>query len=162
MALFLSTFINKIDSKGRISVPAQFRMALSNAALLGTEFSGVIIYESFVNSCIEGCDIGRIKRLSDSIDELDPFSESRDAFATTILGGAVQLAFDSDGRVILPANLIAVADLKDKAVFVGKGTTFEIWQPERFEEYAKKAKENAKDNRNLLRLSKVKIEAKTE
>lgn len=147
MALFLSTFTNKIDSKGRISVPAQFRMALS-----GTDFSGVVVYESFVNSCIEGCDIGRIKQLSDSIDELDPFSETRDAFATTILGGSVQLAFDSDGRVILPPNLIKMANLKDKAVFVGKGATFEIWQPEKFDEYAKKAKENAKDNRNLLRL----------
>ena len=70
------------------------------------------------------------------------------------MGGAVQLAFDSDGRVVLPTNLIEIAGLKDKAVFVGKGVTFEIWQPERFEEYAKKAKENAKDNRNLLRLSK--------
>jgi MraZ protein len=153
MALFLSTFTNKIDSKGRISVPAQFRMAVGN-----TDFAGIVVYESFVNECVEGCDINRISQLSESIDELDPFSETRDAFATTILGGAVQLAFDSDGRVILPSNLIKMAGLKDKAVFVGKGATFEIWQPEKFEEYAKKAKENAKDNRNLLRLSRVKKE----
>ncbi|MBU6338620.1 MAG: cell division/cell wall cluster transcriptional repressor MraZ [Rickettsiales bacterium] len=147
MALFLSTFTNKIDSKGRVSVPAQFR-----ASLVNNDFSGVIVYESFINDCIEGCDIERIKLLSESIDKLDPFSEERDSFATAILGGSMQLSLDSDGRVILPENLLKKAKLKDKAVFVGKGPTFEIWQPEKFEIYVSKAKENAKAQRSLLRL----------
>lgn len=148
MALFLSTFTNKIDSKGRVSVPAQFRLSLMNK-----DFAGVVMYESFVNSCIEGCDIDRIKLLSESIDGLDPFSEERDSFATAILGGSVQLSLDSDGRVIVPEKLLVKADIKDKAVFVGKGPTFEIWQPERFEDYAAKARQNAKEKRGLLRLN---------
>ncbi len=148
MALFLSTFINKIDSKGRVSVPAQFRMSLSK------DFSGIVVYESFINECIEGCDIERIKRLSDSIDNLDPFSEERDAFATTILGSAMQLAMDADGRVILPESLLKKTAIKDKALFVGKGPTFEIWHPERFEDYLVKAKASAKEKRGMLRLNK--------
>lgn len=146
MALFLSTFVNKIDRKGRVSVPAQFR-----ACLTAQDFSGIIVYESFINDCIEGCDLNRIKDLSNSIDNLDPFSEERDAFATAILGSAVQLAFDSDGRVILPQNLIVKAEIKDEAVFVGKGSTFEIWQPARFEKYLIKSKQSAKEKRNLLK-----------
>lgn len=149
MALFLSTFSNKIDSKGRVSVPAQFRLSLTNE-----NFSGIVVYESFVNECIEGCDMDRIKRLSDSIDNLDPFSDERDAFATTILGGAVQLSFDTDGRVILPESLLKKSAIKDRVVFVGKGPTFEIWQPEKFENYAAKAKESAKEKRSLLQLKK--------
>ncbi len=149
MALFLSNFTNKIDKKGRVSVPAQFRLAVSNQ-----DFSGIIVYESFINQSIEGCDIDRIKQLSESIDELDPFSETRDAFAASILGGSVQLSFDSDGRVILPEALIEFANLKDKATFVGKGKTFEIWQPETFSSYMQDAKNKAKDNRGLLRLAK--------
>jgi MraZ protein len=152
MALFLSTFTNKIDSKGRVSVPAQFRQSLNNLALNNKDFSGIVIYESFVNDCIEGCDIDRIKLLSESIDNLDPFSEERDSFATTILGGAIQISLDSDGRVILPEALLKKAKIKDKVVFVGKGPTFEIWQPEKFEIYASKAKESAKEKRSLLRL----------
>lgn len=151
MALFLSTFTNKIDSKGRVSVPAQFRLSLNNS-LSSKDFSGIIIYESFVNDCIEGCDIDRIKLLSESIDNLDPFSEERDSFATAILGGAIQLSLDSDGRVILPEALLKKAKIKDKAVFVGKGPTFEIWQPEKFATYVTKAKESAKEKRSLLRL----------
>lgn len=97
----------------------------------------------------------RIEKLSQSIDTLDPFSEERDAFATSILGGCVQLSFDSDGRVNLPAELIEQADLSEKAVFVGKGQTFEIWKPETFEEYAKKARQIAKDKRASLSLARA-------
>jgi MraZ protein len=149
MALFISTFFNKIDAKGRVSVPSQFRSSLNNQ-----DFSGIIVYESFINQCIEGCDIGRIRNISESIDNLDPFSEERDAFATTILGGSTQLAIDSDGRVILPEFLIKKAKIKNIATFVGKGSTFEIWNPQIFEEYMQKAKKHAKEKRNLLHLQK--------
>ena len=149
MALFLSNFTNKIDKKGRVSVPAQFRQTVSDQ-----DFLGIIVYESFINQSIEGCDIERVRQLSDSIDELDPFSETRDAFATSILGGSVQLPFDADGRVILPDSLIEFANLNDGATFVGKGKTFEIWKPESFTDYMKKAKDRAREERGSLRLTK--------
>lgn len=147
MALFLSNFTNKVDAKGRVSVPSQFRISL-----VKENVSSMVIYESFINECIEGCDLDRIQRLSDSIDNLDPFSEERDAFATVVLGGSMQLSIDSDGRIIIPENLLKKAKITDSAVFVGKGATFEIWQPASFEEYMNKAKSEAKNKRNLLRL----------
>ena len=149
MALFLSTFTNKVDAKGRVSVPAQFR-----ASLVNENYSTMVVYESFINQCIEGCDIERIKKISESIDNLEPFSEERDAFATAVLGGSVQLSIDGDGRVILPENLLKTAKIKDNAVFVGKGSTFEIWEPKRFAIYLEKAKAEAKLKRNMLRLNK--------
>ncbi len=149
MALFLSTFTNKVDAKGRVSVPAQFR-----ASLVNDNYSTMVVYESFINQCIEGCDIERIKKISESIDNLEPFSEERDAFATTVLGGSVQLSIDGDGRVILPENLLKTAKIKDNAVFVGKGSTFEIWEPKSFDIYLEKAKAEAKLKRNMLRLNK--------
>jgi len=147
VALFLSTFINKVDSKGRVSVPSQFRASLVNG-----NNSAMVVYESFINQSIEGCDLERIKKLSESIDNLEPFSEERDAFATAVLGGSVQLSIDGDGRIILPENLLKTAKIKDSAVFIGKGATFEIWEPISFEKYMQKAKEEAKLKRNLLRL----------
>ncbi len=149
MALFLSTFTNKIDSKGRVSVPSQFRSSLVNP-----DFSGVVVYESFVNDCIEGCDIDRIRKISESIDNLDPFSQDRDALATALLGGSFQLSIDADGRVILPDSLLKKAKIKNTAVFVGKGPTFEIWNPEKFEEYMSKSKKDARGKLDLVRLKK--------
>ncbi len=147
MALFLSTFVNKVDKKGRVSVPAPFRAVLMNQA-----FGGIIAYSSFVNPCIEACSMERLERLSSSIDTLDPYSDERDAFATTILGGSVQLPFDGEGRVLLPESLLQNAKIDEQAVFVGKGATFEIWQPAAFELYSQKARDLAKEQRATLRL----------
>jgi MraZ protein len=105
-----------------------------------------------VYDCIEASGIDRIEKLSESIDSLDPFSEERDAFATSILGGCQQMSFDADGRVLLPESLIEAAELTEKAVFVGKGQTFEIWTPEKFEDYATAAREMAKAKRGALSL----------
>lgn len=130
-------------------MPAQFRSSLANQ-----DFSGIVVYESFINDCVEGCDLERIKKLSESIDNLDPFSEERDAFATAVLGGSVQLSMDVDGRVILPEALLKKAKIKNEAVFVGKGATFEVWNPQQFEVYMEKSKKEAKAKRNLLRIAK--------
>ncbi len=146
--LFLSTYINKVDKKGRVSVPVAFRSSLSTQI-----FSGIVAYNSFINPCIEACGLSRIEFLSQTIDSLDPYSEARDAFATTILGESVQLPFDGEGRVILTEELIATANISDKACFVGKGATFEIWRPESFEEYAARAREIAKQSRTLLQFN---------
>lgn len=149
MALFLSTYQNKIDKKGRVSIPAPFR-----AVLAKEDFQGIIAYSSFVNPCIEACGVQRISRLNASIDLLDPFSAERDAFATSILGGSVQIAFDGEGRVMLPADLLEASKITDLATFVGKGETFEIWNPKQFAEYAERARALAKNARATLQLSK--------
>lgn len=151
--LFLSTYINKIDKKGRVSVPALFRSSLAKQ-----DFPGIIAYNSFVNPCIEACGISRIEVLSQTIDNLDPYSETRDAFATAILGGCLQLAFDGEGRVILPESLIEFAKLDEQACFVGKGATFEIWHPDIFKEYFSNARELAKNNRHSLQFSSRGVE----
>ena len=57
--MFLSTYENKLDKKGRVSVPASFRSYLSN---LG--YNGVICYPSFNNTSIEACSQDRIEKIS--------------------------------------------------------------------------------------------------
>lgn len=93
----------------------------------------------------------RIAKLNQRIEMLDPFSEERDAFATTLFGESVQLGFDSEGRVMLPEALIKAASLADQAVFIGKGETFEIWEPKSFEAHVARARELARDKRYQLR-----------
>ena len=99
--MFLSTYENKIDKKGRVSVPASFRSYLSN---LG--YNGAICYPSFNNQSIEACAQDRIEKLSASIDSLSPFEEKRDYFATSILSESINLQFDSEGRISLSTKLL--------------------------------------------------------
>lgn len=144
--LFLSTYHNRIDKKGRVSIPAQFR-----AVLASQEFPGIVAYASPINPCIEGCGMNRIMKLNQRMERFDPYSEERDAFATTIFGESVQLAFDPEGRITLPQELISEAGLSDLATIVGKGEIFEIWEPKSFEAHAKRARELVKENRAKLR-----------
>ncbi len=147
MSIFLSTYINKIDKKGRVSVPAAYRTVTAKE-----NFHGIIAYPSFVHECIEACGISRIEKISEAIDTMDPYSEDRDAFAAAILGEAQQLGFDNEGRVTLSEQLIEKAKLKDQAIFVGKGQTFEIWNPDNYNKYARNARDIAKQNRGKLSL----------
>jgi MraZ protein len=146
MALFLSTFQNKIDKKGRVSVPASFRQVVARE-----EFNGIVAYPSFINPCIEACSMTRMEKLSQRIEELDAFSEERDAFATAILGGSVQLSFDGEGRVLIPELLIVEANLSDNALFIGKGETFEIWEPKAFAEHSMRSRQLAREKRGQIR-----------
>lgn len=146
LALFLSTFVNRIDRKGRISVPAQFRTVLG-----AQSFSGVIVFPSFVAPAIEASGIDHIERLSAGIDQFDPFSDEHDAFAISILADSHQLPFDSEGRIMLPDVLREHAGMSDRAAFVGRGATFQIWEPEAFRACQEEARKRARDGRTSLR-----------
>lgn len=147
MALFLSTFINKIDRKGRISIPAAFRSALN-----GKGFSGAVLFPSLNHQAIEGWGMDQMEELSAGIDAFDPFSDERDAFTLSILADSYQLPFDTEGRILLPTKLIEHANLDSSAAFVGRGSTFQIWEPTALNESQKDARKRAKAERQTLKL----------
>lgn len=149
MNLFLSTYINKVDKKGRVSVPASFRSVMKEQ-----ELTGIVIRQSFINNCIEACSIKRIESLNKVIEQMDVFSETKDAFAMSLLGESVQLSFDPDGRVLLPSEILHNINVSDQAAFVGKGAVFEIWDPQQLTLYKARAREIAINHRNALNFDK--------
>ena len=144
--MFLSTYENKLDKKGRVSVPASFRSYLSN---LG--YNGVICYPSFNNQSIEAWPQDRIEKISNSIDNLSPFEEKRDFFATSILSESTSLQFDSEGRISITTKLLKHAKIKNSMIFVGQGKTFQIWEPSIFEKFKINARKKANINRASLK-----------
>ena len=144
--MFLSTYENKLDKKGRVSVPASFRSYLSN---LG--FNGVICYPSFNNNCIEAWPQDRIEKISNAIDSLNPFEEKKDYFATSILAESINLQFDSEGRILLTSKLINHAKIKNRILFVGQGKTFQIWDPTNYEKFRVTAKRKSNIHRASLK-----------
>ena len=144
--MFLSSFENKIDKKGRVSVPANFRSYLNS---LG--YNGFITYPSFNHDALEACSQDRIEKLSNTIDSLNPFEESRDYFATSILSESENLQFDTEGRVSLSEKLLDHAEIKNNVLFVGLGKTFQIWDPKNFEKFREVARKKAFQNRSNLK-----------
>ncbi len=79
MPLFLSTYANKVDKKGRISVPAPFRATLADQS-----FQGVVLFKATGHACLEGFDFGTMAELSERLDHFDLFSNQQDDLATAI------------------------------------------------------------------------------
>ena len=127
-------------------MPASFRSYLSN---LG--YNGVICYPSFNNPSIEAWTQDRIEKISDTIDDLNPFEEKRDFFATSILSESVNLQFDNEGRISLSQKLLNHAQIKESMMFVGQGKTFQIWEPKTFEKFRMNARKKSNFNRANLR-----------
>lgn len=127
MALFLSRSVNKVDKKGRVSVPAPFRAAL------GEEITDGIALTKPVSrlDCIEAAPMSRAHQRMAQLDELDEDDEDHWALAMVALGNMRQVTFDPEGRIILPEDLKEFAGIDDTAVFVGMGKTFQIWHPDR-------------------------------
>ena len=144
--MFLSTFENKLDKKGRVSVPASYRAHLSS---LG--YNGIICFPSFNNQSIEAWSQDRIEKISNTIDSLNPFDEKKDYFATSILSESTNLQFDGEGRILITQKLLKHAKIKNSMLFVGQGKTFQIWEPNAFEKFRVSAKKKSNINRANLK-----------
>ena len=144
--MFLSNYENKLDKKGRVSVPSSFRAYLNSMG-----YNGFITYPSFNHAALDACAQDRIEKLSESIDSLGPFEDKRDYFATSVLSESINLNFDSEGRVSIPEKLLKHAKIKNSMVFVGQGKTFQIWEPTIFEKFKVTARKKANLNRASLK-----------
>ena len=144
--MFLSNYENKLDKKGRVSVPATFRSYLNSMG-----YNGFISYPSFNHLALEACSQDRIEKLSNTIDSLNPFEEKRDYFATSILSESENLQFDTEGRVSLSNKLLKHSKIKNNTLFVGQGQTFQIWEPTAFEKFKVTARKKANINRANLK-----------
>ena len=144
--MFLSSYENKLDKKGRVSVPSTFRSHLNSMG-----YNGFVSYPSFNHSALEGCSQDRIEKLSNTIDSLNPFEEKRDYFATSVLSESESLQFDPEGRVSIPKKLLNHAKIKNSILFVGLGKTFQIWEPKLFLKFQAFARKKAYQNRSNLK-----------
>lgn len=146
MDRFVSTFTNKIDAKGRVSVPASFRAVLERDGYAG----GIYCYPSLDAPAL---DAGG-ERLAQKIDRLlrglPDYSDERDELSVALYGDVQVLTIDGDGRIVLPHELRTHADLSAAVTFVGLGDKFQMWQPERFAERRVKARAKVQDHRKLF------------
>ena len=130
MKAFLSRYSFKIDRKGRVSVPAEYRQALTE---LGSD--GIYAFPSLTDRSIRCATSALIEKITAGTDPLTVFAAREPSLAQLSLPDIMRLAPDPEGRVVLPAELIAHAGLTDVALFAGQGTHFEIWAPDAFENH---------------------------
>ncbi|MBE6462082.1 MAG: division/cell wall cluster transcriptional repressor MraZ [Alphaproteobacteria bacterium] len=147
MSLFLSSYENRLDTKGRISVPASFR-----ASVASEKFAGVVLFRSFTNNCIEGMTMSRMEQMAAATDKMGVFDSELDDLSALLFADARPLNFDVTGRVVIPADLLAHAGITDTAIFVGRGNSFQIWNPDAFRTAQEKSLQNLRKSRPNLKI----------
>ncbi|PCJ71949.1 MAG: division/cell wall cluster transcriptional repressor MraZ [Rhodobiaceae bacterium] len=146
MLSFRGTFTNKIDAKGRVSVPAKFR-----GVTAAQEFAGIICFPSLIDPCIEGGGPDLDAEIDMMLNRLDPFSRERNVLANMLKAQSAELMFDADGRVSLPDTLMVKANITDQITFVGLGNKFQIWEPQAYERYLADVLAEAESHGALLK-----------
>lgn len=137
--MFLSTYVNKVDRKGRVSVPATFR-----AALAAQRFPGIVAFPSYKYPALDANGIDRMEELIARLDAFEEFSDEHENLSALMFASSQRLPFDTEGRVVLPPDLAEHAGIGDSAAFVGLGKSFQIWEPARFAEHLANLRERAR------------------
>ena len=123
--MFTGEYRHSVDDKGRIAVPAKFRLQLAGGAVVSR----------WLESCLaihtrQGWD-----QLSERIAGLPLGDAGARLFQRVIFGGAFEADLDRQGRVVVPAYLREEIGLEQEAVIVGSRDHAEIWSPGRWDEY---------------------------
>lgn len=121
---FTSSFFNKVDAKGRVSVPAPWRKALE---LRGAESNIVLIPGFRDRRCIEGYAPDTYQAIAAAIGKMHPSDPNRKKLEYRVMSRAVPMQVDDNGRIVIGADLRGAFSLEPEAVFLGLGDSFQIW-----------------------------------
>ena len=164
MDRFVSTFTNKIDAKGRVSIPASFRVVLERDGYTGgtsaagsganappqTGAGGIYCYPSLDSAALDAGGERLARKIDALLAGLADYSDERDELSVALYGDVQVLHVDADGRIVLPESLRTHAGLTGQVTFVGLGDKFQIWEPAAFEARRAKAREKVQEHRKLF------------
>lgn len=146
LKFFSSSATNKVDAKGRVSIPAPFRKVLEGE---GSQIL-VLVPEITGRPIVEGFGEKHFSKLAASLEDMNPYSPEYDAMANMVFGEAHQLPLDDTGRIILPQEFRDLTGITDLAHFVGRSNTFQIWNPDTYNAGKAAMRETAKANISKL------------
>ncbi|MGV6874437.1 division/cell wall cluster transcriptional repressor MraZ [Pseudochelatococcus sp. B33] len=139
MDRFVSNFTNRLDAKGRVSIPAPFRAVLARDG-----FEGLYVHPALDAPALDAGGNALLREIDGLLSRLAPYSDERDFLSTALLGTSEILKVDAEGRVALTDGLKAHAGLGDSVTFVGLGHKFQLWEPSAFRGHLEEARERVR------------------
>ena len=145
MSRFFSSYAVNVDDKSRVSVPPRFKQALK-----AQESKEICLFENPTSNAIEGCGSAYWEFMNEEIEKLERYGEEREFWEAILATASISRFNESDTRILLPEDLKLHAGIVDSAVFAGRGTTFEIWNPDAFQSARTEARSWGRANRPTL------------
>ena len=126
--MFIGEYSHNLDEKGRLAVPKKFRADLENGAVVTKGFDGCL----FLYTKPEW------SKLAERLASL-PFAQANSrAFSRLMLGGAMDVEVDKQGRIMLPEYLRSFAGISKAVVVAGLYNRLELWDSGKWAEYKKR------------------------
>ncbi|MBV2185183.1 MAG: division/cell wall cluster transcriptional repressor MraZ [Rhizobium sp.] len=136
MNRFLSSATNRIDAKGRVSVPAPFR-----AVLAQRDIQELYCIQDFVFPAISVGGPDLLERYERQISAEDPFQREGNEMSLLVHGGGVFMRLDAEGRLMVTDFIRDFTGITTEVCFVGRSDHFQLWQPQAFQEAQAAARE---------------------
>ncbi len=134
---FRGEFHQKVDSKGRMSIPADFRAVLADGDPRCPEVSLpriVVLHGPHLKNCLHAYTIDAMAEIEEGIRRLPRGSVERRRASRMILGKSWSTEIDKDGRIVLPQRLRQQIGLEGEAVMAAMGDYFEIWNAQTYDD----------------------------
>ena len=133
--MFIGEYTYLIDEKKRLAIPAKFRKGLGKRAVITRG----------IDNCLVVYPVTEWRRLAQKLEKLPSGGADSRGFVRLMLAGAVDVALDKLGRVLIPDYLKDYAFLKKNVSILGLSNRIEVWDSNRWREYKKKTEEKAGD-----------------
>jgi MraZ protein len=124
--VFTGEYRHTVDDKGRMAVPAKFRVQLGAGAVVSRWLDACLAIHTQ-----QGWD-----ELAAKVAALPITDQNARRFQRLIFAGAAEVELDRQGRILLPAYLREHIELRNEAVVVGSRDHAEIWVPSTWATYA--------------------------
>jgi MraZ protein len=130
MNRFLSSAVNRIDAKGRVSVPAHFRSVVQQRG-----YSELYAIRQLDIPALDVGGLDLLDRYETRIGQEDPFLQTADDMSFFVHGDGSFLKLDQDGRITVSDFIRDHTGITTDVAFVGRGNFFQIWEPAKLAAY---------------------------
>ena len=128
MINLIRTYECTVDNKGRIMIPAQLKKQLD-----GFTTEPFILKRSVFQNCLELFPYSEWKLMMDKVNKLNRFVKKNNDFIRMYTAGVKSIDLDSNGRLLVPKDLIAISKLTKHVVLSSSINIIEIWDKDEYE-----------------------------
>ncbi|TGY66894.1 division/cell wall cluster transcriptional repressor MraZ [Dubosiella muris] len=121
--MFMGEFAHNIDRKGRLIMPAKFREELGERVVVNRGLDG----------CLYVYTLDQWQIVYEKLSMLPTTKKDARKYQRLMLSKASECDLDGQGRILIPANLVSLAELEKECMIVGVANHIEIWAKHKWE-----------------------------
>jgi len=131
--MFIGEYNHSVDPKGRLAIPAKFRLLLKKGAVVTRG----------LDSCLAIYPRDVWDKVGKKLASIPSSKTDNRSYARFMLAGAMEVAFDSQGRIMLPEYLRKFAAIKKSVIIAGLYDKLEVWDAEKWDNYRADTEKNS-------------------